>query len=180
MNLVTSLGGPLIVMEHGALASWDGSDPPADGRVVDVAWQFDPSKPATDYDRACAVHGPGILPVGGAEALVLSSESHNAVWLPIDREGRGDVFLGQLTIDDEARFQASLLTFVDREFPRSDIVWRVRESHVRLFDSAMAGSNILTPWEDIRLTPGSYEIRVLMAWLPGVAEVLMHKLVSRE
>jgi hypothetical protein len=180
MNLVTSVGGPLIVMGHGALARWDGSDTPTDGRVIDVPWQFDPSQPATDYDRACAVRGPGTLPVGDAEALVLSSEAHNAVWLPMDRAGRGNVFLGQLSVEDEQRFQASLATIVDREFPRSDTVWRVDEPRVRLFDSAMAGSNILTPWEDVMLVPGSYEVRLMEFQLPGLAEVLMHKLVRRE
>ena len=181
MILVESLGGPLIVVPISALAAWEGADPPTHGRKIEVSKQFDPSKPATDYDRACAIgQGPGVLSIGEVEALVLSSEVRNAVWLPRDKRGRGNVFLSQLTMDDEDQFQKSVVQMVDRELPPSRTVWRVQERTVRLFDSAMPGTDIVTAWEDIELQVGEYEVRTTVVNMRGVAEVFLHQLVRRE
>jgi len=46
-------GGPFIVLPFEHRAAWDGSEPPANNRVVRAEFRWDGQKLATDYDEAC-------------------------------------------------------------------------------------------------------------------------------
>jgi len=77
-------GGPLLVAPRSALGSWEGGDPPSAGRVVAVQWQYDPARPATDYDRACAVTPPvGVVEIGNDWGVVLTADG-SATWLEVN------------------------------------------------------------------------------------------------
>src|SRR5882672_11206332 len=76
-------GGPLLIAPLRALEAWDGGDPPTDGRTITVEWQYDPTKPATDYDRACAIGQPaGVIKIGNSWGVVVTAEG-SATWLDI-------------------------------------------------------------------------------------------------
>lgn len=77
-------GGPLLVAPRSALGAWEGGDPPSAGRVITVQWQYDPTNPATDYDRACAITSPaGVVEMGNGWGVVLTADG-SATWLESD------------------------------------------------------------------------------------------------
>jgi len=76
-------GGPLLIAPRRALGAWEGGDPPSAGRTITVEWQYDPTRPATDYDRACAVSQPvGVIEIADARGVVVTAEG-SAGWLDI-------------------------------------------------------------------------------------------------
>ncbi len=76
-------GGPLLIAPRRALAAWEGGEPPSAGRTITVEWQYDPTGPATDYDRACAIGQPaGVIEIGGSWGIVVTAEG-SAAWLGV-------------------------------------------------------------------------------------------------
>ena len=76
-------GGPLLTAPRRALAAWEGGEPPSAGRTITVEWQYDPTGPATDYDRACAIGQPaGVIEIGGSWGIVVTAEV-SAAWLAV-------------------------------------------------------------------------------------------------
>ena len=76
-------GGPLLVAPLRTLDAWEGGDPPSAGRTITVEWQYDPTRPATDYDRACAISQPvGVIEIADARGVVVTAEG-SAGWLDI-------------------------------------------------------------------------------------------------
>ncbi len=76
-------GGPLLIAPRGALGPWEGGDPPSAGRTITVEWQYEPTGPATDYDRACAIGQPvGVIEIGESWGVVVTSEG-SAAWLSV-------------------------------------------------------------------------------------------------
>ena len=66
-------GGPMLLLPARLAASWEGAEPPGDGRVIECDYRHDgPERPATDYDRACAavVHRAAFVPVGPGAGLI--------------------------------------------------------------------------------------------------------------
>lgn len=58
LTWLESDGGPLLLVPSEHLLSWEGIDPPSDGRHIDTQFRWNgPDSPATDYDRACDVQG---------------------------------------------------------------------------------------------------------------------------
>lgn len=172
-----SCGGPLIVMPHDALPSWEGTRPPANGRVIEVAWQFDPSGPATDYDRAC--DAPGLIStisVGPHDALVLGSFTDNATILWSDA---GECTIVRLvSVEDDARFEAAVRTLPGTDFPPSEVSWNVTGGALRVFDSASSRPARLRSDDclDFTLEPGRYAIHTLRYEVPDIAEAVLHRL----
>ncbi len=76
-------GGPLLIAPRRALGAWEGGDPPSAGRTITVEWQYEPTGPATDYDRACAIGQPvGVIEIGESWGVVVTSEG-SAAWLSV-------------------------------------------------------------------------------------------------
>jgi hypothetical protein len=68
-------GGPHILIPEAALPLWEGSCPPSNGRLIQVRRRFDPTGPATDFDRACEIEDLlGVIRVGGHDAIVIGDE----------------------------------------------------------------------------------------------------------
>src|SRR5690606_39912327 len=66
-------GGPMLMVDALLAAAWEGTDPPAGGRVVatDHRWD-DAGASATDYDLACTHSHPtsALCPVGSGCGLI--------------------------------------------------------------------------------------------------------------
>jgi len=76
-------GGPLLIAPRRALGAWEGGDPPSAGRTITVEWQYEPTGPATDYDRACAIGQPvGVIEIGESWGVVVTAEG-SAAWLSV-------------------------------------------------------------------------------------------------
>ena len=76
-------GGPLLIAPRRALDAWEGGDPPSAGRTITVEWQYEPTGPATDYDRACAIGQPvGVIEIGESWGVVVTAEG-SATWLGV-------------------------------------------------------------------------------------------------
>jgi hypothetical protein len=75
-------GGPLLLVPGEHVLSWEGIDPPSNGRHLDAHFRWDgPDSPATDYDRACDVQGwIGLLDVGSGQGVVLGGEPLSTAW----------------------------------------------------------------------------------------------------
>lgn len=177
LTFVESAGGPLIVVPHRALSSWEGVRPPSNGRVVDVPWQFDPSTPATDYDRAC--NAPGLIstiPVANSEALILGSYTDNAAWLPNVGGETVGAFVRLISIDDGARFEQEMYRVLAEEPSPSELQWIVDDA-VRLFDAASTnGGTLLREYIDVPLVSGTYAVTTVSYRVPTIAEAVVHSL----
>jgi hypothetical protein len=87
LTWVRTTGGPHLVVPQRYAASWDGVDAPRRGRVVRAKFRYDPSGPATDYDRACDVAGwLGVIRVGRGSGLVLAGDVTVAAYYPWERK----------------------------------------------------------------------------------------------
>lgn len=82
LRWLESNGGPLLLVPGEHLPSWDGTEPPADGRQIDAQFRWTgQNTPATDYDRACDVKGwLGLLDVGAGHCIVLGGEPLGTAW----------------------------------------------------------------------------------------------------
>jgi len=78
---VNTTGGPHLVVPEKHAAHWEGVAEPSHGRVVQATFRYDPTGPATDYDRACDVAGwLGVVRVGRGRGVVLSGDLTTAAY----------------------------------------------------------------------------------------------------
>jgi hypothetical protein len=88
LSWFSSSGGPLILLPEQLLRHWSGVDPPCDGRVVRVRRRWDPTGPATDYDRACDVEESiANIDVGTGRGIIITGEPAATTFLPRERGG---------------------------------------------------------------------------------------------
>lgn len=174
LEWVTSLGGPLIAVPVSLIDAWGGADPPSDGRAIQVTRQFDPSLPATDYDRACEAAGlVGTIEIAGGQGLVLSSDTQSATWRP--RLDGGGVFVCPFGIDDAVQVVEIAEQMPTREFGSADLDWVVVSDQVRLFDSSMPGRDIATPFQTFVLPHGRYHVHTARIDKPSIGLALVHR-----
>ncbi|MGI8882844.1 MAG: Imm21 family immunity protein, partial [Pyrinomonadaceae bacterium] len=86
---VSGDGGPLILMEQKYLTTWEGSDEPSNGRVIEAnsQWVLDV---ITDYDRACSIEDYlGLINVGEGKAIVLGGDEMATTWFPLSENSEG-------------------------------------------------------------------------------------------
>jgi hypothetical protein len=73
LNWIGTTGGPHLVVPEKHAIHWEGVAVPSHGRVVQAKFRYDPTEPATDYDRACDVEGYlGVVRIGRGRGLVLA------------------------------------------------------------------------------------------------------------
>ena len=153
-------GGPLILMKKKYLASWEGSDAPSNGRVVEAIsrWGLDV---ATDYDLACDVEDYlGLINVGEGKALVLSGEQLATTWFPLFENAQGILIRweygnSEIEVID---FAKSLLNEVEKD---EDIEFSVGNSELVLFVAAESGSDKVYPRLEFNLSKGTYKISTI-------------------
>jgi hypothetical protein len=99
---VDSNGGPTLLIEETFVKSWEGSEIPSNGRVVEAEfrWGLDV---ATDYDRACDIEDwLGVLDVGEGNALVFSGFPTISTWVPLIEREEG-IIVRWIAADNEAQ-----------------------------------------------------------------------------
>lgn len=90
MKWVGTNGGPYIVLPWEHRAAWEGSELPADGRIVRAKFRWDdPANAATDYDEACDRTGPPdwFGPVKRPAFTALALPRGSLTWMPRPRGG---------------------------------------------------------------------------------------------
>jgi hypothetical protein len=151
---IASGGGPLIVLPESALAYWNGVDEPGTG-IIPVA-EGTPS----DYDRACSMTDlVGVVPVGPGEGLVLGDEPLDTRWWRPHRAG--SMYLIRWVYGDSTRSVIQTLSELDRlSLEPTGVLFNTNSKRLVLFDSAMPGTDILTPYSSTELAPGAYTIGI--------------------
>lgn len=157
---VVSNGGPLLLLPAALLPAWSGTEVPADGRVLQTRFRWDPDAPApSDYDRACDVAGyAGVLDVADGWGLVLGDEPNSTRWLP----GRGGgVLVRWVYAENDVAVEAALVGIP------GELAWTplgqftVATSPLVLFDAADPGDlgdGYGLPRASIEVSPGRYDV----------------------
>lgn len=149
---VASGGGPLLVLPDTLLPYWGGADPPEEALVPRAG------NSATDYDRACQVHGHiGVLEIGPGKGLVLADEPAETMWARLLDE-RGTFLIRWIHADSDEAMIRALDGLREVKCEPTDEVLDVPGGHLVLFDSAMPGSDLLTPHERVAMEKGLYRV----------------------
>lgn len=128
-----SNGGPLLLLEEGALPYWQG-----------VTNEPEPDDPATDYGRsvACQAQAATVVPVGPFEGVVLGGfPALCATWWIAG----GDIALLRTCCTDcaveELEAESVLASMGARPGDRHTLRYSVASQPLHLFDSAYAGND---------------------------------------
>ncbi len=149
---VDSGGGPLIVLQESALPYWNGAD------NVGEALPPRPGSVGSDYALACSVRGlVGVREVRGSDAIILGDEPLSTRWW---RSGRSGVLflLRWHFAESEDEVDRYLATIDDLQFAPLDLTFNTAGERLFLFDSAMPGTDILTPHTTAELVRGRYRL----------------------
>lgn len=150
LRWISSLGGPLILMERAALPSWSG----------DLASETHPwMDRVSDYDRAGEIEDyVGILNVDHHKALVLSMPDQTSY---VSVNPRAFLLIRWIGADSE-EMVLNTLRELDLDQPWIDTNAQIHfeSGELALFDSVYAGSEI-TDSLNIRTDPGDYNISIL-------------------
>jgi hypothetical protein len=149
---VASGGGPLLVLPVDALPYWNGADEQESALIPSLKDGGD-----SDYARACSVQDwIGLISVGPSEGLILADEPLDTRWW---RDPWGATYLLRWMYGDTpALVIQSLADLASAAFQRTGLVFRNASDRVVLFDSAMPGTDILTPYSSIGLPRGAYNL----------------------
>jgi len=163
---VESMGGPLVVVPLSAVADWGG------GTLAGTT--------ADDYDRACAVYGyAGVIPMLGAEALVLGDEPATTCFWADQR-----VFVRWLAADsEEDLFAAASQALADAATPWEDGGTWTCDGPAVLMDSAIAGPDLGPGYPGgsttVPLDPGTWTVQVAHLQVTETASVGLVRLLPR-
>lgn len=145
---VESAGGPILLLDAAALASWRGVE-------FDEDEQEDGG---SDYDRACEVSGLlARLPVGrgDVEGLVLGEEPMRTAW--VTHPG-GGLLVRTMYVEDEAAAPAAVAALNDASFGAPTETYRAVSKTSWLFDSACPGADVAHEGSRISLAAGVYRV----------------------
>lgn len=147
---IASGGGPLLVLPIAALPYWNGADDPDSGVIPSAEGK------ESDYTRACSVHDwIGVIPVGPADGLVLADEPLDTRWWKPDMSG--PTYLVRWVYGDSSVSVLEALAELSKaQFEPTGVLFENGSDRVVLFDSAMPGTDILTPYSSTELPPGTY------------------------
>ena len=175
MRWIESAGGPLLLLSERNLGSWEGVLGLISGPAAAVG--YSPGEKATDYDRACSAEGLlGIIKVGGEEAVLLSGEALQTIWVPVGA-ANGGMFIRWFFGESEAEFLSWIGKIPEAIF-RHDAKVNIRERRLVLFDSAVAGRNVKKRPEEylsIELEPGVYEIKTAIYQPDARTSMVAHR-----
>lgn len=169
-------GGPHILMEKRLLSSWEGTDPPANGRVVEAVFRWaGEGTVATDYDRACDVNKYiGVIPVGTGQAIVIDDDVPMSAWLP-GESGTGSILVLEEWSCDlrSADIIDAVRNLPDRNLVDTGLRYSTEESELLLFAAADRAPNWVYEPAEVRLLPGRYRARAAnnVAWEMGTLRV---------
>jgi hypothetical protein len=179
---VTSAGGPLMLLPENLLPYWEGINPPSDGRKIEANFRWDPTGPATDYDRACETCEMtgyiNLLEVGSDHALVLGDMPMPTAWWPIPSI-EGGLLVRWLFADNDNSVMQALKSLSIDAFQPAELAFNVTFPALTLFDSAWGGVEIhLYPSETLTITlkEGLYGVSTLTYTPDSETSLVLHKL----
>jgi Immunity protein 21 len=177
---IEAAGGPFIAVPSSAVPLWEGIDHPRNGRVIEVSWQWDPSGPATDYDRACCASNEllSTITMGSDFALVFRAMTNAIGWVPFRDATIGGIFVTQLSVDDESRCEEEIYRLMTVDFGPAVARWDLHDAGACLFHAAEAGASVGDgDVLALDLPAGRYEVQVQHYDEREVAEMVLYKLV---
>ena len=186
LQWMQSNGGPLLLVPGEHLPSWEGTEPPADGRQIEAEFRWNgQDAPATDYDRACDVQGwLGLLDIGAGQGLVLGDEPLSTTWQAPLASGESDHDTSGILIrwvygNSQAEVMEALKHVPETAWRDDGLLLCVGREPLYLLDAAYAGSELegddhLT----IHLPPGRYSIATAEYAPDSQTSLLLHRLTK--
>lgn len=180
-NWVTSNGGPLILLPENLLSYWEGTDPPNGGRTIEANFRWDPTGPATDYDRACDIADYiGLIEVGPGHALILGDMPMPTNWWPLPTT-EGGILVRWMFADNDHNVIQAVQNLSIGSFQPAELTFSVTCPTLVLFDSAFPGVDkdcgaTLT----ITLKEGVYGISTLHYTPDQETSLVLHRLSPLE
>jgi hypothetical protein len=179
-----SNGGPLLLVPGEYLLSWEGIDPPSDGRQIEAQFRWNgQDAPATDYDRACDVEGwLGLLNIGVGQGLVLGKEPLGTAWQasvpsPESDANAGGILIRWVYANNESDVIDVLRHVPEAMWQDDGVMFRVGREPLYLLDAAYAGRQL----EDddfltVHLPAGKYSIATAEYEPDRSTGLLVHRL----
>ncbi len=155
------------MLTRGELAAWSGHDSAhLEADALSSAGQ-------TDYERACAVADYiAVLPVAGAQAVVLGDEPLPTAWVHVaPHEG---IFVRWVSGEDQEGVPLYLKRIDEENWESSGILIVVGTEPLYLFDAAWPGMEA-TEHLVISLSAGSYEFETVHFRVEKRADLLLHR-----
>jgi hypothetical protein len=172
---IQSNGGPLLLLPQDLLETWEGADPPSGGRRVEAEFRFDPTGPATDYDRACDIgEFVGAIEIGEGFGLVLGDEPLATTWISLGPTA-GVLARWRFGPSHEA-VERSLISVADLAGWQESLVFHLTSRPSVLLDAAEPGSERMGRRLVIDLTPGQYVVETLEFRPEAEIALLLHRL----
>jgi len=180
LKWIESAGGPLILLPEELLPSWQGINPPSDGRAIEARFRWDPGRPATDYDRAVDVEALiGVIAVGTGEGLVLWGEPLRTSWWPYPQHpDEIGLLIRWVCAESENNALQALSIAPMSAFGKPDVSFFAGSGNLLLFDAATPGDRLLVNENEhlkILLHPGRYASRTAQQD-HGTTRLILHRL----
>jgi len=165
---ITSAGGPLLLLEEGALPYWNGNF----------------GQNPTDYDKTFVFNDYlGVIEVDSQYGLVLGGEPTPTSWWPF-AEGRGGLLVRWLYADGDDAVINAVRLFPEERWRETDISIDLSRGPLILFDSVCPGSDVdcLGTGCKIRLDlkPGRYGIGTAIYQPDADTSLVLHRLEWKE
>lgn len=150
LKWISSLGGPLILMERNALSDWHGSEDERD---------YAKNNHLTDYDRAGEISDYlGVIEVSDSKALVLPMPNETTS-VPIDPE---HVLIARwIWAESEGDVRETLQKLeLEQPWVDSGVMLNFDSGDLILFDSVYSGRDVFDSI-NISVKPGTYSVSTL-------------------
>jgi hypothetical protein len=153
-------------------AHWEGVSEPSHGRVVRARHRFDPTGPATDYDRACDVTGwLGVISVGRGRGVVLADMPMSAAYY--SWQGRHFILRWHYA-PSEAALLAFFRSAAGGLASEAEVEFRHPGGRLVLCDSSDTPPNWLGEHAEFELPAGPYRVTTAQAEA-GECSVVVHE-----
>lgn len=164
---ISSLGGPLILMERHTLTDWKGDSGHENAHHQNFV---------SDYDRAGEIEDyVGLLDVGEYTALVLSMPDHTSY---VSINSGMFLLVRWIGADSEEQILNTLRKLnLDQPWIDTNVRIRFRSSELVLFDSVYAGNEV-TDSLIMNISPGNYRVSIL-SYQPNIQTDLLLILIAK-
>lgn len=177
LDWVGNDGGPFLLIPKKHLQAWEGTYPPSNGRVVEAQFRYDPTIPATDYDRACDIEAYlGLLEVGRGTTLVLGDEPLMTAWYP---KSNGGILIRWRYAECEADILAALDVVGLETYTSSGLALEIDDTSVIMMSACDRDLEFTYDFVEIKIVPGRYQI-FTSAYDDGTTAMLLHWVMTTE
>jgi len=162
-----------MLVEEKYLSSWEGSNEPSNGRVVDANFRWG-SEIATDYDRACDIEEwIGLVNVGEGKAIVLGGDETSTTWFPLAESQEGMLVRWIYANSDEEIINKA--KSLSNELGKGEnFEFRIEDSELILFAACEASDDRIYARLKFKLPSGTYKI-VTIEYEDEQTSVICHR-----